>query len=88
MNAAKSAITIVLPTGVPATIEIRSPITEHKTDTTAEQIVTDLKLLNILIAERAGNITKADINREPTRFIARTIIIAITIAMARLYIEA
>lgn len=36
------------------------------------------------IADKDGKITKADINKEPTRFIAKTMIIAITIANIRL----
>ena len=84
-KAAKSAATIVLPTGVPASIDMRSPVTEHTTDTTAEQIVTERKLLNTRIAERAGKITRAEIKSEPTRFIARTIITAMIIAITRLY---
>ena len=83
-NAARSAATIVLPTGVPARMEIKRPATEQITEIAAEQIVTDLKLLKILMALRAGKITKAEIKREPTRFIARTIIIAIMIAITRL----
>lgn len=83
-NAAKSATTIVDPTGVPAKIEINKPITEQITEIQAEQIVTDLKLLKILMALRAGKITKAEINKEPTRFIAKTIIIAIITAITRL----
>ena len=83
-NAARSAATIVLPTGVPAKIEIKRPVTEHTTETAAEQIVTERKLLKTLIAERAGNITSAEIKREPTRFIARTMITAIMIAITRL----
>ena len=83
-NTTKSVATIVEPTGVPAKIEIKSPITEQITEKQAEQIVTDLKLLKILMALRAGKITKAEINKEPTRFIAKTIIIAIITAITRL----
>ena len=61
--------------------------TEQTTETAAEQIVTERKLLKTLIAERAGKITRAEIKREPTRFIARTIITAIIIAITRLYAE-
>lgn len=88
MNITKSAATIVEPTGVPAKIEIKSPETEQKTLTIAEQIITDLKLLKTRIAEIAGKITSALINREPTKFIARTMITAIIIAIARLYTSA
>lgn len=88
INALKSAATIVLPTGVPAKIEIKRPAVEQITEMTAEQIVTERKLLKILIAERAGKITSAEIKRDPTRFMARTIITAIIIAITRLYVDA
>ena len=61
---------------------------EHTTETTAEHTVTERKLLKIRIAERAGKITRAEIKREPTRFIASTMITAIMIAITRLYIWA
>lgn len=83
-KAAKSAATIVEPTGVPAKIEIKSPEIEQIDESTAEQIVTERKLLKILIAERAGKIIKAEIKSEPTRFIASTIITAMMIAITRL----
>ena len=79
-----STATIVLPTGVSPIIDIKSPATEQKTEITAEQTVTDLKLLKILMALSAGKITSAEIKSEPTRFIARTIIIAMIMAMTRL----
>ena len=84
MNTTKSAATIVEPTGVPARIEIKSPVTEQKILIIAEHTVTPLKLLKTRIAERAGKITRAEIKSEPTRFIASTIIIAMIIAMTRL----
>ena len=68
--AAMSTATIVEPTGVEHTIEIKIPEAAQKTERQAEQIVTDLKLLNTLIAESAGKITRAEISSEPTRFIA------------------
>ena len=80
--------TIVAPTGVPETIETKIPIKAQTTEKTAEQIVTELKLLKILIAERDGKITRADIKSEPTRFIARTTTTAISTAIRRLYNEA
>ena len=76
--------TIVEPTGVPARIEINSPETEHTTETAALQIITLLKLRKTRIAESAGKITRALIKSEPTRFIARTIIMAIITAITRL----
>ena len=80
-----SAATIVEPTGVPDMIDIKIPIRVHTTDSTAEHIVTDLKLLKIRIAESAGKIIRAEIKSEPTKFIARTIITAIITAISRLY---
>ena len=38
--------------------------------------------------DRAGNIIKADISSEPTRFIASTIITAVITAISRLYLSA
>lgn len=80
----QSTATIVEPTGVPASIDISIPARAQIIDDIAEKIVTLLKLLKILIADNAGKITKADISNEPTRFIARTIITAITVAISRL----
>ena len=75
---------MVEPTGVPASIETIMPKSEHTTESTAENTVTALKFLNILIAESAGNITSADMSSEPTRFIASTIITAIITAIRKL----
>ena len=80
-----STTTIVEPTGVPTRMETRIPVNEQNTDNVAEQTVTVLKLLKILIADNAGKITKAEISREPTRFIASTIITATMTANKRLY---
>ena len=76
---------MVDPTGVPAIIEIKMPDEAQNTDKTAEQTVTARKLLNTRIADSAGNTTNADINREPTKFIAKTITTAIITAISRLY---
>ena len=83
MKAAMSVTTIVEPTGVPRRMDRMIPKKAQHTEMTAEQIVTDLKLLNILIAESAGNITSADTRSEPTRFIARTIITAMIVAIRK-----
>lgn len=79
-----STATIVAPTGVPFKIAINIPVTVHISDRIAELISTSLKLLNNCITESAGKITRADINNEPTRFIANTMIVAIIIASIRL----
>ena len=68
-----------------ARIETIIPKEEQNTEIIAEHIVTDLKLLKILMAESDGNTIKADTKSEPTRFIAITIMIAIITAMIRLY---
>ncbi len=65
-------------------MEITIPAKAHTMDNTAEQIVTLKKLLNNLIEERAGKMTSADISKDPTRFIANTIITAMIIAIIRL----
>ena len=75
---------MVEPTGVPATMEIRIPSRAQNTDSKAEQIVTDRKLLKIRMADMAGKMISAEIRSEPTRFIARTMITAITTAISRL----
>ncbi len=80
-----STPTIVGPTGVPAAMEINKPEAAAKTEIIAELIVTDLKLLKTRIALSAGKIIKADINNEPTRFIAKTIMTAVIIAINKLY---
>ena len=79
---------MVEPTGVPANMETRMPTSAHITDNAAEHIVTLLKLLNNLMEESAGKITNADISKDPTRFIAKTMITAIMIAIIRLYASA
>ena len=80
-----SAATIVEPTGVPLRMEISIPITAQDTDNRAEQMVTLLKLRHTRMADIGGKIIRAEISSEPTRFIARTIITAITTAIRRLY---
>ena len=65
-------------------MDVRIPVSAQKTDSTAAQIVTPRKLLNIRIADRAGKIIKAEISRDPTRFIASTMITAMTMERSRL----
>ena len=83
-----STATIVAPAGVSAMIEIMIPQEAHITDSTTEHIVTDLKLPKSLMADKAGNITSADMRSDPTRFIASTIMTAMIIAIIRLYASA
>ena len=60
---------------------MRIPVTAQKTEKQQANIVTFLKLLNNCMDETAGKIMSAEISRVPTRFIARTIIVAMTAAM-------
>ena len=59
-------------------MEMMIPEKEHMTDSAAEHMVTLRKLLNSLIADSAGKMTSAEIKSEPTRFIARTMMTAMT----------
>ena len=88
MKAKMSTATIVEPTGVPARIETSIPSEAQVTDKHAEQTVTDLKLLKTRIEDNAGKITRAEISKEPTKFIARTIITAMITAISKLYAPA
>ena len=80
-----SARTIVGPTGVPAIMDAKIPIAVHETDKIAEQMVTDLNDLKIRIALKAGKIIKAEISKDPTKFMARTMMTAVTTAINKLY---
>ena len=77
--------TIVEPIGVPHTILITIPTNEHTTERIALTTVTERKLLHTLIAESEGKIINAEISNEPTKFIASTIITAVSIAITKLY---
>ena len=79
-----SAATMVEPTGVPATMETSMPASAQQTDRIAEQTVTERKLLKIRMADMAGKMIRAEISREPTRFIASTIMTAMMTAISRL----
>lgn len=75
---------MVEPTGVSKRIDERMPNIAQKTDITAEKRMTDLKVLKSRMDERAGKMIRAEIKREPTRFMARTITMAIITAIKRL----
>ncbi len=61
------------------------PNPAQQTDTTAEQTVTERNVLYSRMADRAGKMTKAEMSREPTRFMASTMTTAMTMARKRLY---
>ena len=75
---------MVEPTGVSKRIDERMPNIAQKTDITAEKRMTDLKFLKSRMDERAGKMIRAEIKREPTRLMARTITMAIITAIKRL----
>lgn len=79
-----SHTTIVGPTGVEKIIAASIPMIAQVTEIIVERITTFLNVRQTRIDESAGKITSADIRSEPTRFIARTIIIAVTTAISRL----
>ncbi len=76
---------MVEPTGVDINIDTIMPTNAHRTEIIPEQITTPLKFRIILIEDNAGKIIKAEINRERTKFIDKTIITAMTIAIRKLY---
>lgn len=76
------------PTGVPANMDTRIPMAVQNMENTTEQRITALKLLNIRIADKAGNIISAVVKSEPTKFIAKTMTRAVTMAMSILYCPA
>ena len=78
---------MVEPTGVEAAIETRIPVNAQNTEIAHAAIVTARKFLNTDIADTAGKMMSAEMRSVPTRFIASTMVIAITAAIAMLYIR-
>ena len=76
-----SIMTIVEPTGVEKIIEISIPPRAQTTEIIAEVITTPLKLLISRIADSAGKTIRAEISNEPTRFIPRTMITDVIMAI-------
>ena len=60
------------------------PINAQATERTAAQIVTPRKLRQMRMAANAGKTMSAEISKEPTRFIANTMMTATTTARNRL----
>ena len=69
-------------------METIMPIPAQNTEIIAEQMTTLRKLLKILIADNAGKIINAEINKEPTKFIANTMTNAVITAISKLYLSA
>ena len=78
--------TTLAPGGAEQIKDITIPKRKHTTDMMAEDTVTALKLLNIRIDERAGNIIRADMSRVPISLIPKTTVTAVRRAMSILYI--
>ena len=76
--------TTVAPVGVEKRMDAMIPVNAQNIPITPDDKTTEKKLLNILSAESTGNTISADIRRLPTRFIPRTIIIAIITAIRKL----
>ena len=85
MNMASCTSTIVAPTGDESKIEMKIPSAAARTEVIAEHIMTCLKVLKTRIADSAGKIINAEVSKAPTRFIAKTMIIAVTTAVTVLY---
>lgn len=61
------------------------PTMAQKTDTIAEQMVTLLKVLKTRMEVSAGKMIKAETKSEPTKLMAKTIIVAVIVAITKLY---
>ena len=79
INTAKFTTTTLAPAGIENTYEHMSPMVKFITAKIAEQIVTLINDLNILIDVSAGNIIRLDINMAPIIFIPITTVIAVKI---------
>ena len=80
-NTNKFTATIVAPVGIENIYETKKPTTKQKTEFIAENITTNLYLLQNLEQERTGKIIKLDIKSAPTIFIQTTTTTAVKIAI-------
>ncbi len=80
--------TMVAPVGVENRMDSSMPVRAPATERMAEQITTPLKLITTRMADKAGKMIRAEISREPTRFMESTMITAVTTAISRLYSSA
>ena len=79
-------ITTLAPAGVSYRYEITIPVKKQKTAIMAEQTVTVLNLLKILMAVKAGKIIRLEISKAPIMRIPSTIVRAVKSAMSILYV--
>ena len=80
-NTIRFTATMLAPVGSSRANEQIMPITKHTTDITAEQIATDLKLLQRRMELSAGNIIRLEISRAPIMRIPRTTVTAVSTAI-------
>ena len=73
---------MLAPVGVWNMYETNNPKTKQMTDTTADEIVTDLNDLKNLIEIKLGNNISEEINIDPINLIPKTIVIAVKIAIS------
>lgn len=77
-------ITTLAPVGVSREYEAHIPIKKQQTDSTPEQIITDLNFLQTPIDESAGKIIRAEISSVPIILIPITIVSAVSNAITEL----
>ena len=82
MNITKSKTTTVAVVGVSSLIDVKRPKNIENTDIATEHNMTDLKFLNIFMADKGGKTISADIKSEPVSIIARLIVIATNMAIS------
>ena len=80
-NTIALTITTLAPVGVSREYDVHIPIKKQKTESTPEQIITDLNFLQTLIEESAGKIISAEISRVPIILIPITIVSAVSNAI-------
>ena len=76
---------MLAPVGVSRKKDAVIPIRKQTTERTAEQAITDLKLLHTHIAESAGKMIRLEMSRAPIMRIHRTTVIAVRTARSILY---
>ena len=78
-------ITTLAPVGVSSAYDVHIPTKKQQTDSTPEQIITDLNFLQILIEESAGKIISAEMSRVHIILIPITIVSAVNNEITVLY---
>ena len=79
-NASRFAATMLAPVGVSRKKEATVPIMKQLTEITAAVIITERKLLQTRMEERAGKIIRLEISSAPIIRMPRTTVIAVSTA--------